>query len=158
MKKTVRNIVLKYADKMAGYKSPKEAIQNAISALDYLPNGVASWVESFGGNKAKADENGKKLKKLVDELASILMAMPDPVTYTVYGLATNNRTFEFDNRADLIKFMESKGYKHTGDNHNKVNRAELQGQPIFKNMAGPMYDGGGKVRYETWELYEVLSR
>ena len=155
MKKTVQNIVLKYADKMAGYKSPKEAIQDAISDLDWLPNGVASWVESFGGDKAKADENGRKLKKLVDELGKILMEMPEPVTFSVYGL---DKTYSFDNRAEFIKFMESKGYRYTGDNHNKSNRAELQGQPVFKNMSGPMHDGGGKVRYETWELYEVLSR
>lgn len=157
MKKAVQNIVLKYAEKMiVAYKSPKQAIQEAINDLNGLPNGTASWVESFGGDKSKAEVNGKKLKKLVEELAAVLMAMPDPVTYTIYGLSNHN--IEFDNRADLIKFMEGKGFKHTGDNESKANRIELQGQPKFNNMVGPMYDGGGRVRYETRELADALSR
>jgi hypothetical protein len=155
MKKTVQNVFLRYAEKVAGYKSPKEAVQDAINDLNYLPNGVASWVDAYGGDKAKADANGKKIRKIVEELSQVLMEMPEPVTFNVYGLDKN---YSFENRKDFIKFMESKGYKHTGDNHNKANRAELQGQPVFKNMSGPMYDGGGKVRYETWELNDALSR
>lgn len=156
MKKVAQNVALKYAEKMVvAYKSPKEAIQGAITDLDWLPNAVSAWVQSFDGNKLKAETNGRKLKKIVEELAQILMDMPEPVTFNIYGL---NKPYSFDNRADLIKFMESKGFKHTGDNHTTTSRVELQGQPMFKNMAGPMHDGGGKVRYETWELYDMLSR
>lgn len=38
----------------------------------------------------------------------------------------------------------------------------LQGQPRLKNMAGPMYDGEHMgypvVRYESWAVYDMLSK
>ena len=37
-----------------------------------------------------------------------------------------------------------------------VHRAELDNQPIFKGLAGPMWDNGG-LRYETWDVYALLS-
>lgn len=145
----------KITDKIA-YKGPKEAIQDAIGDLNYLPNAVASWVEAFGGDKTKANEAGRKLKALVNTLSEILMQMPDPVSYTVYGLPEGIK--KFDTRDKLVYFMEGKGFTFSGDNNNRSSRVELQGQPTFKGIMGPMYDGGGKVRYETPELYESLSR
>lgn len=38
-----------------------------------------------------------------------------------------------------------------------VHRAELDNQPTLPNYCGPMWDGDG-LRYETWEIYEQLSR
>jgi hypothetical protein len=41
-------------------------------------------------------------------------------------------------------------------------RDVLKQSPAIKGMAGPMYDGEHMgypvVRYESWDLYEVLSR
>lgn len=38
-----------------------------------------------------------------------------------------------------------------------VHMAELDNQPTVEGYCGPMWDGG-KLRYETWEVYEMLSR
>lgn len=52
-------------------------------------------------------------------------------------------------------------YTKIGENHNPQNRAELQGEPKLLGLLGPMYNGiqYGKVviRYETQELYKILS-
>lgn len=37
-----------------------------------------------------------------------------------------------------------------------VHRAELDNQPTYKGWLGPMWDGGG-YRYETQEVYDILS-
>jgi hypothetical protein len=53
------------------------------------------------------------------------------------------------------------GYRVTG--YRKQNpqgiqlREELVGQPIIEGLAGPMYGGPGKVRYEDWKAYDHLS-
>ena len=44
-----------------------------------------------------------------------------------------------------------------------VHRAELDNKPVFDEYAGPMWegitsDGKGRLRYESWELNELLSR
>jgi len=31
-------------------------------------------------------------------------------------------------------------------------------KPKFKQLCGPCYDGENSVRYETWDVYEILSR
>ena len=36
-------------------------------------------------------------------------------------------------------------------------RPELQNQPKFRALAGPMYGGEGIVRYEDWQTYRELS-
>ena len=38
-----------------------------------------------------------------------------------------------------------------------VPRVELEGQPTVEGYCGPMWNGG-MLRYETWEVYEMLSR
>lgn len=38
-----------------------------------------------------------------------------------------------------------------------VPRKELDNQPIYKGWLSPMWDGG-KLRYETQEVYDLLSR
>ena len=38
-----------------------------------------------------------------------------------------------------------------------VHRAELDNKPEYEGYAGPMWDGDG-YRYETWEVYDMLSR
>lgn len=49
-----------------------------------------------------------------------------------------------------------------------VRREELDLKPVFKGYCGPMWDGTrrdaltgksvGVLRYETWEVYDTLSR
>lgn len=38
-----------------------------------------------------------------------------------------------------------------------VHRAELDNQPKVDGYCGPMWDGDC-LRYETWEVYDMLSR
>lgn len=38
-----------------------------------------------------------------------------------------------------------------------VHRAELDNQPMVDGYLSPMWDGDG-IRYETWEVYDMLSR
>lgn len=38
-----------------------------------------------------------------------------------------------------------------------VHRAELDDKPEYDGWCGPMWDGG-MYRYETWEVYDILSR
>ena len=64
-------------------------------------------------------------------------------------------TSEFE-AADLIPSMEAKGFKHTGFNSNPRQRAELQGQPKFLGVLGPMWDGDS-IRYEDQAAYDSLS-
>lgn len=61
--------------------------------------------------------------------------------------------FEIDN---LIPAMEIRGYAFTRVNTNSRQRAELQGQPMFKGVNGPMWDGNA-IRYEDTEAYAQLS-
>lgn len=152
------------ADRLAAYDTPAEAIKKAINLLDYLPNGVASWVEAHGGDKALASKNGTRLKKLVDELGEILNLMPGSVTYTVYGLdmvgvhGVPPRQV-YKNRDDFIDGMKALGIRYTGISSNSSQfRVELRGQPEFDKLVGPMYDGAGKARYETGPMYESMSR
>ena len=38
-----------------------------------------------------------------------------------------------------------------------VHRAELDNQPLVDGYLSPMWDGG-RLRYETYEVYDMLSR
>jgi len=53
--------------------------------------------------------------------------------------------------------MSVRGYTFTGYNFNPRQRAELQGLPMFAELAGPMYDGAGRVRYEDSRANAQLS-
>jgi hypothetical protein len=50
------------------------------------------------------------------------------------------------------------GGHQTGVEESTRRRVELQGQPIFNNLLGPMYDGPGTIRYEDSAAYDILSR
>lgn len=73
----------------------------------------------------------------------------------IYKIVTNNGAQEFT----LPELKER--YEVTGIINNKVNRIELQGQPILKGLLSPMFDGykneKAVIRYETQEVYNVLS-
>ena len=57
---------------------------------------------------------------------------------------------------DAIPAFDVRGYRHTGFNQSAVQRPELQGQPKFDGLAGPMWDGDA-IRYEDWATYNTLS-
>jgi hypothetical protein len=57
---------------------------------------------------------------------------------------------------NLLPAMEARGFALNGFNRNKGNREELQGQPKFTGVLGPMWDGDA-VRYESREAYNQLS-
>ena len=62
---------------------------------------------------------------------------------------------------DIVAWAGVAGFEVTGYNHNSHNRIELQGHPIIKGFAGPMWggmkDGQPVIRYEDWAAYERLS-
>ncbi len=58
--------------------------------------------------------------------------------------------------ADIVSIMAIYGYEHTHNLDNPRVRAELQGQPVFSGLIGPMWDGDA-IRYETQEVYNRLS-
>lgn len=71
--------------------------------------------------------------------------------------AVNGRMLRTDGAmANAIAAFESLGYQHTGFNHNVSSRAELLGQPTFRGLAGPMWDGDA-IRYEDGDSYRALS-
>lgn len=55
-----------------------------------------------------------------------------------------------------------KAFETSGEFHSTSCRSELQGAPKLKNFCGPMYDGEDSqgravIRYETQEVYDILS-
>jgi hypothetical protein len=66
--------------------------------------------------------------------------------------------------ANVIPAMSARGFEFNGANANSRQRAELQGQPKFKGVCGPMYDGidtatgEAIIRYECPEANDILSR
>jgi len=65
---------------------------------------------------------------------------------------------EFGPAVDLIAAMEIRGYAFLKLNANRSQRAELQGQPKFRGLNGPMWDGEGVIRYEDPSTTERLSQ
>lgn len=66
-------------------------------------------------------------------------------------------------RADILEHATSYTKDYTQDRKERIqigfpltSRVELDLQPELDGYAGPMWDGG-KLRYETWEIYEGLS-
>lgn len=59
--------------------------------------------------------------------------------------------------AQLGPAMAEHGFTQVGVNTNPKHRVELQGQPKFDGLCGPMYGGPGVVRYETAAAYSQLS-
>jgi hypothetical protein len=129
------------------YATPAENIGKAIDLLNYLPNGVAAWVEAHDGNQELAEANGEQIKQLVNQLGAILASMPRSAVYNVYGVG--DKTLTFSSSAELNAAMAGMGIKHVGySSRTSRLRPELKGQPTFTSLNGPMYDGGGKIRYE----------
>lgn len=86
-----------------------------------------------------------------------------PTEYQVVGLG--ERGWEtFETVAELEAFMAYHGKEHNGyferdmrDDGTYIQREILEGAPKFKGMCGPMGNGDG-LRYETWAIYDIMSR
>lgn len=77
------------------------------------------------------------------------------IRYVVFGFRMQH---QYTNRAALIRAMEREGIKYLYDFEPQAyHRRELFGQPVFDGIIGPMYDGPGRVRYETPEAYRQAS-
>lgn len=82
---------------------------------------------------------------------------PGSTKYVVSGLG--NAVLKFGSAKELIKAMGQKGISQSGTSGTKgPARAELHNQPKFSGLLGPMYDGPGKIRYETAKRYRELSQ
>jgi hypothetical protein len=57
--------------------------------------------------------------------------------------------------------FEARGYVATGTVGGPPLREELRGEPQFRDLCGPMWDGEAEgfqiVRYECWKTYQTLS-
>ena len=74
--------------------------------------------------------------------------------FTIY---MRNGKRDFDGTADGFKDWAERDYTYMGLSENKHLSPKLQGLPTFKELAGPMDNGPGRVRYETWEVYNMMS-
>lgn len=63
---------------------------------------------------------------------------------------------EFASERDLIEVMRAAGVEQTGRTRSPELRRELQGRPMFKMVAGPMWDRDG-IRYEDVATNRELS-
>lgn len=70
-------------------------------------------------------------------------------------LVTDAETF-FLYAAELVTTMANLGYPQIGTCTRRGVRAELLGQPTFRGLAGPMWQGGS-LRYETIAINAALS-
>jgi len=129
-----------------------ESLKKALDEIEYLPNGVAAWVDGHGGNKKLAAENAKKVKQASGLLSEVIASIPASVEYMVSGIG------KFMTQDHLVKGLAQMGIKQVGFETSGRLRPELQGQPKFDKLVGPMYGGPGIVRYETPETYESMSR
>jgi hypothetical protein len=71
------------------------------------------------------------------------------------------RKAEIIDAADPIGAFEDRGFKYRGDEIGKHLRLELQAQPKFEGLAGPMWggtddEGNAIIRYEDWATYNLL--
>tara|TARA_X000001382_G_scaffold123372_1_gene107086 strand:- start:1191 stop:1475 length:285 start_codon:yes stop_codon:yes gene_type:complete len=69
-----------------------------------------------------------------------------------------NGVIKFQNEKDFISYCENKGFKYLGKEMGTHLREELFLKPKFSELSGPCYDGENSIRYETWDIQEVLSR
>lgn len=78
-------------------------------------------------------------------------------TYVLSGVGVDG-SFTCVGLDGLQRAARSFGLAITGRATRASLRAELQGQPTFAQLAGPMYGGPGIVRYETTAALAEASR
>jgi hypothetical protein len=73
-------------------------------------------------------------------------------------VVTQSGTQYVPETADLIAWMEVRGFMWNGKAGSKSLRPELQGQPTFEGLVGPMWGGDDHpLRYEDQETYNLMS-
>jgi len=70
-----------------------------------------------------------------------------------------NGRFVVDTTDDILAYCEVRGIAFVKMNTNHRHRIEIQGEPVFASLCGPMW-GGEKhpVRYECARANDTLSR
>ena len=102
--------------------------------------------------------DGMNGEKLAENSERVYMSELEQVqkVYRVVKAFGENGTEEYESEAELLK-----NYEKTGVLSDNVRRYELQGTPKLKGLCGAMFDGyeNGKavIRYETQEIYDILS-
>lgn len=81
--------------------------------------------------------------------------MTQETTYKI--VTTIEGRMVVDTTTDIFAWAEVRGHEFVKLNDNHRQRAELQGQPIFAKLVGPMWDGNGVIRYEDSEANDRLS-
>lgn len=128
------------------------SLSDALSAISHLPVEYA-FTDERAGREAKA-----KVKQAIALLEEVVQALPLPVSYNVvWGIGSKLVNREIDSAEELIRYLSGRGIRQTGVVNRSGLRRELQGQPTFDKLLGPMYDGPKRVRYETQEAYDQLS-
>jgi hypothetical protein len=77
------------------------------------------------------------------------------ITYKLVSEVDGSLIAEKFTEENVLAAMEIRGFDYLKPN--RTGRSELVGQPIFRNVLGPMYDGPGVVRYETAAAYKTIS-
>jgi hypothetical protein len=72
-------------------------------------------------------------------------------------ITTNSQPLTADNPETFIELMSQSGYAQNGVHNSPSTRIELQGQPKFLGVCGPMYNGSQGIRYETIRAYRFYS-
>jgi hypothetical protein len=72
-------------------------------------------------------------------------------------ITTNEQPLVADNPSDFIKLMAQHGHEQNGVHNRPSSRIELQGQPKFKSVCGPMFNGDEGIRYESTKAYRMAS-
>ena len=68
----------------------------------------------------------------------------------------SKRQFDCETPQDFTTAMVQSGFAASGINNTPRQRRELNGQPCFATLLGPMWDGDA-VRYESAKVYAELS-
>jgi hypothetical protein len=61
-----------------------------------------------------------------------------------------------DTRQEFIDLLSARGIEFNGVHARRYTRSELQGQPKFKGICGPMWNGEEGIRYECPHTYAEM--
>jgi len=155
-------IVVKWPLGKTGRTSPKPAVKTPI---DFRGGGewTSGWKVineqdlppevAFRFKPALSDLKKAQASKDAEALSTPTEKNMD---YVVVGGSAGKQSFRLK-KSDFVKKMTALGFTYTGDNASASQRPELQGQPKFKELLGPMWGGTQGVRYETQAAYDQLS-
>jgi len=93
------------------------------------------------------------------KIAKSLLAVETKFYVHGLGLGRGLRQDPFVESSEdrLVRTLAIIGIHKIGVETNPSRRPELQGCPKFDQLLGPMWNGPGKIRYETKAVYDALS-